>query len=563
MHGEDPSWLAWSRQVAALDLPAFGRALDACRTDAEQRDLYRARFRWRVREFLRFVLPDVFDLPWNDYHRHALDAPKDHWRARAARGEVQRNADAAPRGIAKTTTRKGDVLHDVCYGLEGFVVVIANRQDDAIGWAKTLRGWTEHPTPQLAWLFGPFTVKGGVEEFSIAADGGVPVPIATRALRTPIRGINYRSQRPTRIIPDDLEDRIRVRNPDLRREERGYLTDDVLKCGPRQGGLKLDLVGTVLHPDSALARMLSNAEPFRGFKSSHWRAVKSWPERRDLWDRCGRIYTNLAVGDVDARRAAARAFYEAHRAAMDAGVEVLDEHALPIWRVYEYVWTDGLSSVLRELQNEPIDPSTQLFDSSKFHRCRVEHDDRHGDVIVAADGRRVPLHETVRRLWWDPSNGGDTAALVVMARDRHGYRYVVDAWVKAVKFEQQVDPFWSLCERWGIKTARIGATGMYGFESSFRRFREERKAASLYHTVQLDFVTESVNKQDHIVGTLEVPVTNGWLQFSDALPAAYFAQFDAFSVEASARDAVDDGAPDATSKAYSDLDTFAGPRMAG
>src|SRR5690606_10069200 len=102
---EDPAWLAWSRALADLSPGAFEAVLAAAQGEGEERALYRARFRWRVDECLKFCLPAVFEFPWNDFQADFLRAPKAHWRDRVP--AITREAWAAPRGTAKSTCTQG------------------------------------------------------------------------------------------------------------------------------------------------------------------------------------------------------------------------------------------------------------------------------------------------------------------------------------------------------------------------------------------------------------------------------------------------------------------------
>ena len=72
-------WHRLARQLAAFSWPAFCNLVEAAdpRTRA---DLLRARFRFDRAAFLKWCFPDIFYLPWNDYHRWALAHPKVGWR---------------------------------------------------------------------------------------------------------------------------------------------------------------------------------------------------------------------------------------------------------------------------------------------------------------------------------------------------------------------------------------------------------------------------------------------------------------------------------------------------
>lgn len=553
--GEDPRWLERAREVAGWSGARFRAAFKAAGTQRERDALLRARFRFRRLEFARYCLPEVVYAPWNDYHRDALDGAPDHWIARRTRGETRRNAHAAPRGIAKSTIAKIGLLHRLCYGLEGFVVVLSATVRDAGLWSRSIRQWCERPPPALARLYGPIVVDGALEQFRVSVQGRRSVAILSLSYGTAIRGINDATIRPTLVVLDDAEDRKKVLNPAIREEWQGFLTSDVLKLGFREGGLDVEWRGTVLHPDAILARLIRGTEPNAGWDARRYQALVRWPKRSDLWEECGRIYCDLSRGDTSSRRAAAFAFYEEHRGEMDEGVEVLDAYALPVFRCYETMWAEGLPAFLREMQNEPRDPSTALFDSSRFARCRligqgaatvIERLDRTTGKVLS----RVPLSECRTVIRWDPSLGGvggDYAAIVALARDRHGYTYVIAVWMRREKPTAQLAALWAMAEGLGIQRASLEGNGFQSLlGEDFIRERDRRKREGLWWQLVVEAEPSTTDKEQRIAA-LDVPITNGWLCFADNLPREYLGQWDAITGTGSTDH--DDG-PDATEGAY-------------
>jgi len=481
--------------------------------DAEgQTEALRHRFRHRQEEMLRWCLPRLFSRPWNRYHLSTLARRKLAWADRRGRNTLR--VDAAPRGIAKTTTAKGEIVHDVCYGLEEQITIVSAETRLARSITKHLRRIFMAKEGRLCDLFGPFTVEGGVDEFRVTTRDGYTVGILARSFGTQIRGANEDGARPTRIVVDDGERPDRVRNPRLREEDQQFLDDDILACGPIDGGLIVDWRGTVLHPDALLPRLLRNA----GWSGRKWKAVESWPVRADLWEEARRIYTDLTRGDPSERWQAAYDFYEANRAAMDEGVQLLDAVALPIFAVYVEIWTKGLRSVLRERQNEPFDPTSQVFDTEKVRRCRFD-----GRQIHTSRGTVVDLAACQVAIWLDPSGGdadSDFPALAVVARDPHGYRYVIHAEGARRAPSDQHAALWRVWERFAAQRPAVGvdATGtqnlLYG---AFEQQRQERRRAGKAWAMSPLLHKWTGNKVDRISG-IEPDVTNGWIEFAADLP---------------------------------------------
>lgn len=354
-------------------------------TTRTRADLLRMRCRFDVAAFLTWCWPETFGRPWNEFHAAVLrlDDPPAALRKR----NVQR-AWAAPRGIAKSTLARGRAAHRLIYGLEPFVVWMSAEMQLALSNSRTIRSMLATPNPFLAHIAGgPLKVTGTDGAWQVQVPGGPPRGLLCKSFGTQVRGANLNGQRPTWIIVDDGERPDRVVNPEQRQRWQTFLDDDVIQAGPIEGGLIVDWLGTVLHPDAILARCLASAV-WRGRK---WAAIKAWPTRMDLWERCGAIYLDLTLGDEEVRHDCADAFYRAHRAEMDLGAEVLDVHALPLFACFRLIWSNGLRSFLRERQNEPRDHTASIFTSSQFKRCRVVEDARGDRWILAAHGRRVRL----------------------------------------------------------------------------------------------------------------------------------------------------------------------------
>lgn len=525
-------WETAAKTIAALTPAEFSRRWTQLKGKQADEAL-RMRWRYRVDEFLRYCFPRLFSRPWNRYHLEVLNREKLAFHQRSGRNLFR--TTAAPRGIAKTTLAKGDIVHDVVYGIEQYILVVSAETKLARNIAKHLLRIFQDKKSRLSQLYGPFEVIGGVEGFSVSVRGRAPIGIFPRSMSTQIRGANEDGARPSRILVDDGEHPKRVKNPDLRAEDWQFLQDDIIKSAPIEGGLILDWNGTVLHRDSVLAKLLKDA----GWKASFYQAVEAWPERTDLWERCGRIWKDLGLGDIEVRRQCALAFYAANKAEMDRGVRVLDENALPIFRCYEAIWSGGLRSFLREFQNQPTSDGASLFESSKFKRFHLHN----GWIIV--DGRqRVKLSDLRIALRLDPIPGkelsgfdedgpgaGDRAAIAVVGRDGQGYGYVLAVWGKRCKDSVQLATLWALAEHWSCGNPCKATIESNGFQRllgrAFRTQQKARREAGKYWQVAVEDDNSSTDKNDRIA-SLEIPTSNDWLLFNDAISPEVFQEADDF-----------------------------------
>lgn len=553
---ETDRWLRASKLVYELPKETFQEKFRQADAQA-RRDLLHARFRHDRAAFLRWCLPTVFDSPWNPYHLAVLARDKHHW---ARHTGTKKTLNLAPRGVGKSTLKKGDVAHSVCYGLRRFIIVVGPTQPDAAGWAATLRAWFSKRTELNApmWdLYGPFKVTGNVLRFTVEGPLG-KTTIRCASTATSLQGDNEETHRPDEVILDDWEDRKKVKNPELREQWQAKLNQEILKLGDRRRGVQVESNVTVNHPDQPSQRIREGKSPNVGWRVNEFPALFRWPDNMALWERCKRIYCDLTIGDPDVRETAARAFYEVYREEMDAGAEVLDPHAQPLFALFCMLWGEGRTAFYREMLHVVRVPGDSLYDSSTFARCRVEKDRLSGElVVVTSTGRRVPLSEMVSRTGrWDPAKGtkagkggraGDFAALAVLLRDQHGYSYVVDCWLKRAPVSVQIEAAWRLAEKWGLTKFSLESNGFqYLIEEVFNPSRKKRKEAGLYHSLVLELDPSSENKEDRLAG-MEPAITSQVIEFAQHLPPALFQAYDDFDGVPNSHH--DDG-PDAVQGAF-------------
>lgn len=537
------AWRETARVIAALPDAEFVDRWSRL-SGIAARDALRMRLYGDMARFCRYLWPERFTLPFNALHHELFALQPAPWHERKA--DVQ-DAVAAPRGFAKSTIVSfAEVMHDIVYDREAYIVILSATQRLSLSLSRDLRNQLKRTDGRLAALFGPFEVSGSAGEWEVSVEGRPSVGILSRSFGTEVRGAKHptRGIRPTKVIIDDGEKKDRVRNPDQRQVWWESLTKDVLKLAPREGGTHFKVVGTILHPDSMLARLVNDA----GWRTMRKKAIIRWPDRKDLWERCRAIWTDLTLGAH--RRKAAFGFYKNHQAEMDAGAEILDPASKSLFELHEVLWRDGLASFLSELQNEPVDPTSQIFWSDKFARFRIENGyvvvlNRNGGVV-----RKVALADLRIRGHWDPSvgsAGGDFAAIAILGRDRDGYTYVLDLWMRRAKPSEQLEAAWTLAERHACRQISIESNGFQALVAEpYARQRDARHANGRFWQMILDPRTTTENKEFRIA-TLEPDCTNGWLLFNTSIGAEALQQFDHFPT------GDHDDAPDAVQVAWVDL----------
>jgi predicted phage terminase large subunit-like protein len=221
-----------------------------------------------------------------------------------------------------------------------------------------------------------------------------------------IRGRRRRSNRPTLIICDDLQNDGHIESARQRERSRAWFDSMLLKAGTKR--TNIIHLATALHRDAIGPALVETP----GWISKRVQAIERWPDHMDLWREWEEIYANV---DLDNSAVKARQFYEDHRTEMDAGAVLLwpeeeDLYTLMCMRV-----EGGHTAFEREKQNVPINPDLCEWPEEYFDRP-LWFDE-------------WPANLRLRVIALDPSKGansrtGDDSAFVLLGIDAAGILYV-------------------------------------------------------------------------------------------------------------------------------------------
>jgi predicted phage terminase large subunit-like protein len=383
-----------------------GRLLAMLRDELARRHGAARRLRQRGNDGLdlldwgRRYLPDHFSRPPSHLHRW-LAAQLD---AMTTRRGVKLNA-LGPRGGAKSTIGSlafplraavecrepyiwivSDTKHQACAHLENIKAELLDNRRLADDFPEAIgRG--------LVWRNNLVVLRNGV---TIEAFG----------TGQRIRGRRRRAHRPTLIVCDDLQNDNDIRSAVQREHSRSWFHGTLMKAGSARTNVVN--LATALHRE-ALAMELHRTP---GWTSRLFKAITRWPDNMSLWQEWENLYVDVAK---PCYKSAARAFYDSHRHAMDAG-------AILLWPEVEDLYTlmcmrseSGRTAFEREKQNSPINPEQCEWPEAYFDET-IWFDDWPANLIV-------------KTLALDPSKGGDSrrgdySALVALGVDRQGTLYV-------------------------------------------------------------------------------------------------------------------------------------------
>jgi predicted phage terminase large subunit-like protein len=409
------------------------RATAPRRSLRQRRELERSLLAWG-----QFYLPRHFAKPPSELHRWLaawFDAPRQRgWKLNIL----------APRGGAKSTlVTLAAALRAALTGAEKYLWIVSDTRAQAVGHLANIAAEL-CDNRRLARHYPAATGRGPVWRANLLQlRNGVVIEAISTGQR--VRGRRNRAARPTLIIADDLQNDRHAASRDLRDGSRRWFHGLLLPAGtPTTNVVNL---ATALHRD-ALALELTLTP---GWTSRTFAAITRWPTNRELWAAWEKIFCGEDKADISdgkevpslspgapspglaaspfhgAERVglgidstscafatgAARTFYEAHRAAMDAGAELLWPEVEDLYTLMCQRAASGRAAFDREKQNLPAAADAVEWPSEHF-------DDAWFDDWP-------PL--TVRVLALDPAQGrdsqrGDYSALVLLGIDERGIVYV-------------------------------------------------------------------------------------------------------------------------------------------
>lgn len=232
-------------------------------------------------------------------------------------------AVAAPRGHAKSTAvTLSYVLATALFREHTYIIIISDTESQSTEFLNDIKmQLIENEDIRDLFGVGKF-IKDSETNIIVEMDDGHKFRIMAKGAGQRIRGRKWRNKRPDLIVVDDLEDDEAVENKERRAKLYGWFTNAVIPALSDSG--KIRVVGTILHMDSVLEKLLNK---------------KSWRTRR----------------------------YAAHNADFS---EILWPEKFPKERLEaireSFVEDGNPSGYSQEYLNHPIDESTAYFRRDDF-----------------------------------------------------------------------------------------------------------------------------------------------------------------------------------------------------
>lgn len=201
------------------------------------------------------------------------------------------SAIIVPRGHGKTTWVRIDIIHDIVYKHEGFLVLVGATLEDSKQSFSHIK--TQLETNEiLTTIFGDLVPKIRARSRRKWSDkhfetsNGV-VCIARGAGKG--RGLNIKGRRPSKVVIDDLEDDKSVLSEVQRRKLQDWFYRVIVPSLDRTRG-KFKMIGTVLHYDCLVLKVFQKYGGIRRAAIEDKEGKPSldgtpiWPDRFSIYD---------------------------------------------------------------------------------------------------------------------------------------------------------------------------------------------------------------------------------------------------------------------------------------
>ena len=424
---------------------------------------YRIIFGANMEAFGYYYFPHIITKPNNPFHKWVYKKTS----KLLSKKEWQKGTKltvAAPRGYAKSTLLSFVLpLWCVCYGHKEFILLISETQRQAEDFLddiknelvtneKLIRDFP-HVTGkgEFRWRQDDIVLRSGARIYAIGSGGKA-------------RGRKHRGKRPDLILLDDVESRESVESETTRDKLwHQWFNKEVVKSGRTDGTTDIILIGTVLHEDSLLSKLLDrNQSP--DWERKRFKAVYRFADNEALWEEWRHIY--VMHEDEDNAAEEAFKFFKENEEAMMKGVEVLWPEGESYYDLMVMCLTsDGMSAFQSEKQNNPIDVTKMIVTLDDFKTFTYEPTLRQGQrtyVLRLEEDTYTPRQELpsiddlVFYGAWDPSKGkkarsGDYSAIVTLGKDKNGIVYVVEFDLKRRDVERRMDDIFRLHQKYDYR----------------------------------------------------------------------------------------------------------------
>ena len=227
--------------------------------------------------FGMFYMPHYFRVESPAFHLKILNVLRDCFYV----------AIQAPRGSAKSTIIvQVNPTHSIAFKKVHFIIICQNTYKKASAALEAIK-LEFRDNQRLKNDFGVELRKDAEGDSIFRHRDGYEVRVLCKGADQigSIRGEKFGAYRPDLIIVDDLEDDELVKNPERRADLEAQF-NEVLKYAGEAGVTRFNVIGTILHDDSLMAKLVSK-DKYKQYRKLFFKArnivggekVSLWPEK--------------------------------------------------------------------------------------------------------------------------------------------------------------------------------------------------------------------------------------------------------------------------------------------
>jgi len=355
--------------------------------------------------FGQYFFTNFFPVEQADFHREVL----------ANLLEKERFVIAAPREHAKSTTVSFlFVLYCIAYQRKKFILLVSDTASQSENFVTDIKEEIE-TNDDLAVMFGKLEGKNQWTASDFTTSTGIRV--MAKGAGQSLRGVRKKENRPDLVICDDLENDELVNTAQQRNKLFNWFNKVLINVTGRGG--QIAIIGTILHYDSVLSRLLINKKDDDRWYTHKYQAI---------WD------------DGDTKKV------------LWANWWSLDRLLLRRQDIGEYAFQS-------EFLNEPIDESTAIFKrdwviNNTFDLKDLPKNDKGEPDIKATFGAIDPAISK--------TDTADYTAICTVYVASDGFIYVVGAEQHRISLNEQVQKVCQLQElydydKFGVETVAYQA----------------------------------------------------------------------------------------------------------
>ena len=231
-------------------------------------------------------------------------------------------------------------------------------------------------------------VKDSETDIIVEFSDGERFRIIAKGAEQKLRGLIWNGSRPDIIMCDDMENDELVMNKDRRDKMRRWFKGALLPCRSDSGVVRI--VGTILHMDSLLERLMPN----ESLKTTHQSGLKTYSTMKGMWKSVK---------------------YRAHNEDFTQLLWPQKKSAEEFKLLYDEAVKDGTTDIYsQEYLNRPIDESVAYFRRSDF-------------LKIDEDAAKVPLrYYLTADLAISESDRADFSVFMIAGIDEHRVIHVKD-----------------------------------------------------------------------------------------------------------------------------------------